>query len=88
MRITNVREFRNKATTIFKQDEPVIVTRHGKVVGLFLPLEESDSLPLEMRRELLTKFGEYISKSLEMKGVTEGEILEDFESFKKGRRRR
>ncbi|MBW1678096.1 MAG: type II toxin-antitoxin system Phd/YefM family antitoxin [Deltaproteobacteria bacterium] len=88
MRITNVREFRNKATAIFKQDEPIIITRHGKVVGLFLPLDGSDSLPVELRRELLTKFGEYISKSLEMKGVTEGEILEDFESFKKGRRRR
>lgn len=81
MRITNVREFRNKATAIFKQDEPIIITRHGKVVGLFLPLEESDSLPAELRKELLRKFGQYISKSLEMKGVTEGEILEDFESF-------
>lgn len=88
MRITNVREFRNKATAIFKQDEPIIITRHGKVVGLFLPLEDSDRLPVELRTELLRKFGEYISKSLEMKGVTEGEILEDFESFKKGRRRR
>jgi|LGOV01.1.fsa_nt_gb antitoxin (DNA-binding transcriptional repressor) of toxin-antitoxin stability system len=88
MRITNVREFRNKATAIFKQDEPIIITRHGKVVGLFLPLEESDTLPVELKRELLKKFGEYISKTLEMKRVTEGEILEDFESFKKGRRRR
>lgn len=88
MRITSVREFRNRATAIFKQDEPIIITRHGKVVGLFLPLEESDSLPVELRRDLLGKFGEYINKSLEMKGVTEGEILEDFESFKKGRRRR
>lgn len=81
VKITNVREFRNKATAMLRQEEPIIITRHGKVVGLFLPLEEPNRLPVELRKELLRKFGEYISKSLEMKGATEGEVLENFEGF-------
>jgi hypothetical protein len=88
MKIATVREFRDKATSYFKEEEPVLVTRHGKVTGLYLPIEHPESFPLELRKEMLVRIGEYIGKSLEKEGVTERELIADFESFKKTRRRR
>ena len=88
MKVATVREFRDKATTYFKDDEPVLVTRHGKVTGLYLPIEHPESFPIELRKELLTRIGESISRSLTEKGVTEEKLLADFAGFKKTRRRR
>lgn len=88
MKITSVRDFRNKATTYLKAEEPVLITRHGKAAGLLLPLQNPEHLPVDLRRELLARFGEYLSKSLEAKGISEKEILEHFKDFRKNRRRR
>lgn len=88
MKVASVREFRDKATHYFKDEEPVLVTRHGKVTGLYLPIEHPESFPFELRKEMLTRFGEFISRSLEKKGVTEEKLIADFKSFKKTRRRR
>ncbi|MBI5057949.1 MAG: hypothetical protein HZB61_15170 [Nitrospirae bacterium] len=88
MKVATVREFRDKATSYFKDDEPVLVTRHGKVAGLYLPIEHPESFPLELRKELLVRLGEFVGRSLEKKGITEGKLLADFNAFKKTRRRR
>lgn len=58
-----------------------MVTRYGKVAGILIPLETSAHLPVDLRRELFSRFGEYLSKCLETKGISEEEILEDFEEF-------
>ncbi len=88
MKVATVREFRDKATAYFKEDEPVLVTRHGKVTGLYLPIEHPESFPLELRKEMLIRLGEAISRSLAKKGITEEKLLADFNTFKKTRRRR
>ncbi len=88
MKVATVREFRDKATAYFKDEEPILVTRHGKVTGLYLPIEHKESIPLELRKELIVSFGRSISRSLEKKGITEGKLLADFETYKKTRRRR
>lgn len=88
MKVATVREFRDKATSYFKNEEPILVTRHGKVTGLYLPIEHPENFPFELRKELLVSFGEAISHSLEKRGVTEGKLIAGFQSFKKARRRR
>ncbi|MDP3297648.1 MAG: hypothetical protein Q8N09_08670 [Thermodesulfovibrionia bacterium] len=88
MKVATVREFRDKATRYFKNEEPILVTRHGKVTGLYLPIEHPESFPIELRKELLIRFGESISRSLVKKGITEEKLLADFKTFKKTRRRR
>ncbi len=88
MKVATVREFRDKATAYFKEDEPVLVTRHGKVTGLYLPIEHPESFPLELRKEMFIRLGEAISRSLAKKGITEEKLLADFNTFKKTRRRR
>lgn len=88
MKIATVREFRDKATSYFKEEEPVLVTRHGKVTGLYLPIEHPESFPIELRKDLLVRFGESISRSLIQKGISEEKLLADFNTYKKARRRR
>lgn len=85
MKIATVREFRDKATSYFKEEEPVLVTRHGKVTGLYLPIEHPDSFPMELRKDLLVRIGESISRSLTQKGIREEKLLADFSAYKKTR---
>lgn len=87
MKVATVREFRDKATSYFRDEEPILVTRHGKVTGLYLPIEHPESFPIELRKELLIRIGESISRSLSKKGVSEEKLLADFKTFKKARRR-
>ena len=47
----SVRDFRDRATQMLKQREPVMITRHGKVVGFFMPAT-GEALPLEIKRDL------------------------------------
>lgn len=88
MKVATVREFRDKATSYFKEDEPVLVTRHGKVTGLYLPIDHPESFPLELRNDLLVRIGESVSRSLGRKGISEEKLLADFDTFKKSRRGR
>lgn len=83
MKIATIREFRDKATSYFKEEEPILVTRHGKVTGLYLPMEHPESFPFELRKEILVRLGEYISRSLGKKGVSKEKLIEEFESYRK-----
>ncbi|HET6516539.1 MAG TPA: hypothetical protein VFG09_15405 [Thermodesulfovibrionales bacterium] len=88
MKVATVREFRDKATSLLKEEEPILVTRHGRVTGLYLPVEHPESFPVELRKDVLVRLGESISRSLAEKGITEEKLLADFGTFKKARRRR
>jgi len=88
MKVATVREFRDKATSYFKEEEPVLVTRHGKVTGLYLPIEHPENFPFELRTDLLVRIGESIGRSLAEKGISEEKLLADFQTFKQTRRRR
>ena len=88
MNITDMKDFRNRATTYLKSDDPTIVVEYGKVSGLFFPLQNNaDIFPEDLRKELLEKLGEYLNKSLEFKSATEEEIIDEFKDFRKNSRR-
>lgn len=46
-----------------------------------------ESFPLKFRKEMLAFLGQFISRLLKEKGVTEEKILADFKTFKKTRHR-
>lgn len=46
-----------------------------------------ESFPLKFRKEMLAFLGQFISRSLKEKGVTEEKILAAFKTFKKTRHR-
>lgn len=81
----SVKEFRDHATQVLRSPGPVMVTRHGKPAGLYIPLE-SESLTPELRDVVIEMIGQYAQARLKASGVTEEEILEDFESTRQPRR--
>ena len=85
MTISTVREFRDHATALLRSKSPVLVTRRGRLAGVFFPWPES-TLPLEFKRELFSMLSAQVRRQLKKRGLSEEEILEDFSSWKKGRR--
>ena len=60
MKITTVREFRDKATGLLKSTEPVLITRRGRMAGIFFPSLEG-AFPLDLKRELFEKLSAEIA---------------------------
>lgn len=86
MKFAGLREVETGAPGLLEGGEPVLVTRQGKVSGLYVPLEDPGQLPDDLRRELISAVGRYLSGVLEANGVSEEEILEDFGAFRRRRR--
>jgi hypothetical protein len=85
MRLSSVREFRDKATGFFRSKTPVLVTRRGRLAGIFFPHPEI-TLPLELKRELYGMLCADIKRQLKRRRVREQEVLSDFEAWRKKRR--
>jgi hypothetical protein len=79
MRIASMREFRGKATAMLRSKEPILVFHRGQIAGLFFPY------PAE-KRKLFLQLTDQIGQRLHQAGLTEEEILEDFERFRKAHR--
>ena len=84
MRISTVREFRDKATGLLRSKDPILVTRRGRLAGIFFPLQKN-SLPVELKQELFALLTSEISRQIKRRGTSEKEILADFERWRKGR---
>ena len=84
MKISTVREFRDKATGMLRSKDPILVTRRGRLAGVFFPLQK-DSLPGELKRELFAMLTSEIARQIKRRGVSEKEVLADFEGWRKGR---
>ena len=85
MRVSSVREFRDNATGLLKSTEPVLITRRGRMAGVFFPSPEG-ILPIDLKRQLFEQLSAEILRQRRRQGVTEEEVLSDFESWRKTRR--
>lgn len=88
MRVAGIREFRNRAREFFQGDDLVFITRHGRLSGLLVPLKDPRELPVELRQEILEHLGKAISEHLRKRGVSEKQVLRDFETWRKKRPKR
>ena len=86
MKIVGVREFRDRATQMFRSQEPILVLRRGEIAGLYFPYPQK-TLPVEFKRQLFEEITRSIAKRIASAGVSEEEILEGFEAHRKARRR-
>lgn len=86
MRMSTVREFRDKATVMLRSRDPILVTRRGKLAGVFFPQPEA-SLPIELKRELFATLSAEVARQLKRRKLTEKDVLEDFAEWRKERRR-
>ena len=86
MKVAGIREVRTKPAILFRGREPLLVTRHGKVSGVYVPLQEVDRLPDSLRQELSSVLGKYLAKQLARKRVTARKIKEGFRAYRRRRR--
>lgn len=84
MKVVTVRDFRDRASEMFRSDDLILVTREGRPAGFFLPWEDSQ-LPDDVRREVFLVLTGAIAADRDAKGVSEADVLADFAA---GRRRR
>ena len=85
MRISSVREFRDGATGLLRSKDPVLVTRRGRLAGVFFPCPQA-TLPLEMKRELFGMLSQVIGRQIKRRGLSEEDVLADFERWRNERR--
>ena len=84
MKMTTVREFRDRATALLRSKDPVLVTRRGRLAGVFFPCPQA-TLPLELRREVFGMLSAVIARQIKRRGLSEGEVLADFERWREER---
>jgi hypothetical protein len=85
MKISTVREFRDNATVLLRSKAPVLVTRRGRLAGVFFPQPEA-SLPLEFKRELFTALSSEVNRQIKKRKLSEEEIQADFKAWRQNRR--
>jgi len=84
MKVSTVRELRDRAAGLRRSKEPVLITRRGRVAGILFPSPER-TLPIELKRQLFDQFSRAIRKRIKSTGSAEAEIEADFESWRKER---
>jgi hypothetical protein len=84
MRVVSVRDFRDKASEMFRSEDVILVTRDGAPAGFFLPWDTPE-LPVEVRREVFLRLSAQIGAKLEADGATEQEVLDDFAADRRRR---
>ena len=62
MKSVGIREFRDKASHYLASTEMLAVKRHGKLVGFYLPVEQSDDVEIEQALQRLSKSIELATK--------------------------
>lgn len=87
MKLASIRAFRKGVSTYTRKGEMILVTSHGRMMGCFLPLQQTREIPIEFKKEFVLTLGERIASTLASQKITEKEILDDFGKFKKNRRR-
>lgn len=70
-----VREFRDHATTYLSGSDPVAVSKHGRVIGFYIPLQRDED---EVRRAIVS-LGETVEQVLNETGLSEEELAHLFD---------
>ena len=72
MQRVGVREFKNKATSLLASDETLVIERHGKVIGFYIPIAAKDRAA---GRAALDRLGEAVQDILSSTGMTEEDFV-------------
>ncbi len=76
MKHVGVREFKNKATRLFKDTEPIAVERHGRVIGFYIPVDSENGNEDARVKSALSRLEGAVSRALEETGMTEDELVD------------
>lgn len=78
-----VREFRQDLTDYIDGDEPVTVTRHGRRVGVFIPIHGDRAEAIAAYQAATDKLHALVAEQ----GVDEDEVVAEFDAARKARRK-
>lgn len=67
-----VREFRDHATTYLSGSEPIAVSKHGRVIGFYIPVERDDA---DVARAL-ARLADSVERVIAETGMSEDELAE------------
>lgn len=81
MRHVGVREFKDQATSMMSAGETLVIERHGKPIGFFVPVDAKDR---KRGRAALGRLGRAVDKVLADTGLGEEQLVEELT----GKRRR
>jgi hypothetical protein len=84
MRVVTVRDFRDRASEMFRSDDVILVTRDGAPAGFYLPWDTPE-LPVEVRREVFLRLSEQIGAQIGAHGASEQEVVDDFAASRRRR---
>lgn len=74
-----IRELRAQLSSHLETSTPIEVTRHGRTIGLYVPLPQHPDLT---DREQLIEAGRQMQAELLRLGLTEDEISTDFKGWR------
>lgn len=80
-----MREFRHRFGEYAEADKPVAVTKHGRTVGFYIPVQRK---PAEEDIAAFREAGESLQRWMAEAGVTEDELFEEVERLRGERKRR
>ena len=75
MQRVGVREFKDKASSLLGSGETLVIERHGKPIGFYIPIVAKDR---KAGRAALDRLGETIEDILAITGMTEEELVAEF----------
>ena len=85
MEFHTVHEFRNKVSDMLRAKGPVVITRRGKVAGVFVPSPDG-RLPADFQREVFTVVTGQLSRQRELLGIGEEQLGADIDELHRKRR--
>ena len=68
MKSVGIREFGDKASQYLASTEVVAVKRHGKLIGFYIPVEQSDEVEIE---QALQRLSETVERAKRESGLDE-----------------
>lgn len=87
MRCVGIRDLKNRTTQLLHEEEVLLVQRHGKDVGVYVPLGEIENIPLEVRLRLFQKVTDEVACAARRRGISEQALVRRFEALKARKRR-
>lgn len=71
MKSVGIREFRDKASQYLASSEALAVKRHGKLVGFYIPVEQSEEIEIE---QALQRLNQTVETAIAESGMDEATL--------------
>lgn len=78
-----IRELREKLAEYLESTVPIEVTRHGQTVGFYIPVPKT---PGQSERDAFLAAGRRMQEEFVRLGITEDELVADFQQWRQARR--